>query len=108
MSVPLLRLDDVMAELGIGRTKVHALIWSGELPVVRIGRAIRVRRADLDDFIHANLSRRSAPGPDPGSDRRLDDHGRSREDGCPLTPWRVPHPSRLPLSLKGASRHHRT
>ncbi|MGD1034794.1 MAG: helix-turn-helix domain-containing protein [Candidatus Dormibacteria bacterium] len=54
--VPLLRLGDVMVELGIGRTKVHALIWSGELPVVRIGRAIRVRRTDLDAFIDAHLS----------------------------------------------------
>jgi len=56
MAVPLLRLNDVMAELGIGRTKVHALIWSGELSVVRIGRAIRVRRTDLDAFIEAHLS----------------------------------------------------
>jgi excisionase family DNA binding protein len=55
MAVPLLRLDDIMAELGIGRTKVHTLIWSGELPVVRIGRAIRVRRADLDAFIEAKV-----------------------------------------------------
>jgi len=58
MAVPLLRLDDVMAELGIGRTKVHALVWSGELPVVRIGRAVRVRRRDLDSYIEANLSRK--------------------------------------------------
>jgi excisionase family DNA binding protein len=58
MAVPLLRLDDVMAELGIGRTKVHALVWSGELPIVRIGRAIRVRRADLDAFVEAHLTGR--------------------------------------------------
>ena len=43
MSAPLLRLNDVMAELSIGRTKVRALVWTGELPAVRIGRAVRVR-----------------------------------------------------------------
>jgi excisionase family DNA binding protein len=60
MAVPLLRLDDVMAELGIGRTKVHALVWSSELPVVRIGRAIRVRRTDLNAYIEAHLSGRGS------------------------------------------------
>lgn len=58
MERPLLRVNDVIAELDIGRTKMHALIWSGELPVVRIGRAIRVRRVDLDNFIQANVSQR--------------------------------------------------
>ena len=56
MAAPLLRLNEVMAELSIGRTKARALVWSGQLPVVRIGRAIRVRRGDLDAYIETNLS----------------------------------------------------
>ena len=57
---PLLRLNEVMTELGIGRTKAHALVWAGDLSVVRIGRAIRVRRSDLDAYIETNLSRKSS------------------------------------------------
>lgn len=56
MAMPLLRLNEVMTELGIGRTKARALVWTGELPVVRIGQVIRVRRSDLDAFIEANVS----------------------------------------------------
>jgi excisionase family DNA binding protein len=54
MVAPLLCLNEVMAELRIGRTKARALVWTGELPVVRIGRAVRVRRLDLDTYIEAN------------------------------------------------------
>jgi excisionase family DNA binding protein len=60
MPTPLLRINDVMAELSIGRSKARGLVWSGELPAVRIGRAVRVRRADLDAFIEANRSARVA------------------------------------------------
>lgn len=54
MGTSLLRLSEVMTELSIGRTKARSLIWTGELPAVRIGRAIRVRRVDLDAYIEAN------------------------------------------------------
>jgi excisionase family DNA binding protein len=41
-------LNQLQATLGIGRTKASDLVASGELPAIRVGRAIRVRRADLD------------------------------------------------------------
>ena len=41
-------LNDLQEILGIGRTKAYDLVTSGELPAIRVGRAIRVRRADLD------------------------------------------------------------
>lgn len=47
----LLRTEDVARELRIGRTKVVAMIGSGELPVVRIGRSVRVPRAALERWI---------------------------------------------------------
>jgi len=47
----LLRIDEVSATLGIGRTKVFALVKSGELPVVRVGRSIRVPREVLREWI---------------------------------------------------------
>ena len=47
----LLRISDVTAETGYGRTTVYALVASGELPVVRCGRALRVPRAALEAWI---------------------------------------------------------
>jgi len=53
----LLRIGDVAEALSISRTKVYALIQGGELPVVRIGRSVRVSTAALHEWI----SRQSAP-----------------------------------------------
>ena len=50
----LLTVDDMRAELNIGRTLAYQLVESGALPVVRIGRAVRVRRVDLDAFLLAS------------------------------------------------------
>jgi excisionase family DNA binding protein len=52
----LLTVDEVRAELHIGRTLAYQLVESGALPVARIGHALRVRRADLDAYVEANLS----------------------------------------------------
>jgi excisionase family DNA binding protein len=41
-------LNELQEILGIGRTKAYDLVASGELPAIRVGRAIRVRLADLD------------------------------------------------------------
>jgi excisionase family DNA binding protein len=43
--ISLNQLQDI---LGIGRTKAYDLVASRELPAIRVGRVIRVRRADLD------------------------------------------------------------
>jgi excisionase family DNA binding protein len=52
----LLTRADVCEVLGIGPTKLWTLTASGELPVVRIGRVVRVSRQDLDDFIRRHRS----------------------------------------------------
>ncbi|HUY74674.1 MAG TPA: excisionase family DNA-binding protein [Candidatus Dormibacteraeota bacterium] len=44
----LLRVGEVAQLLNLGRTRTFELIASGELPVVRIGRAVRVPRNELD------------------------------------------------------------
>lgn len=54
----LLTLEEVRVELNIGRTLAYQLVRSGALPVVRVGHALRVRRADLDAYVEANLSGR--------------------------------------------------
>ena len=52
----LLSIEDTMHVLGLGRTTVHALVKSGELPAVKIGRRVMIRRADIEAFV-AGLER---------------------------------------------------
>jgi excisionase family DNA binding protein len=47
----LLKAGDVAKLLGLGRSKVFAMLAVGELPVIRIGRSVRVPRAALEDWI---------------------------------------------------------
>src|SRR2546425_7785776 len=44
----LLKAGDVAKLLGLGRSKVFATLAVGELPVIRIGRSVRVPRAALE------------------------------------------------------------
>ena len=39
------------ALLGIGRTTLYELIWSGELKPLHIGRCVRFRLSDIEDFV---------------------------------------------------------
>ena len=56
----LLRIPEVMSTLGLGRTKVYELIAKGELPVVRVGRAVRVSSTALEKWIEARQQQDSA------------------------------------------------
>lgn len=47
----LLRVEEVQAVLGIGRSKVYAMLAQGELPVIRLGRVVRVPRGELARWI---------------------------------------------------------
>ena len=47
----LLRIEDVADALSVSRSMAWRLVATRELASVRIGRAIRVRPADLDAFI---------------------------------------------------------
>jgi|TARA_B100000315_G_C14257216_1_gene442467 excisionase family DNA binding protein len=47
----LLRAPEVAALLRIGRTKVYTMMASGELPVVRLGNALRVPKQALVEWI---------------------------------------------------------
>jgi excisionase family DNA binding protein len=47
----LLTLRQVGQTLGLGHTKVSQLISDGSLQSLKIGRARRVRRSDLDRFL---------------------------------------------------------
>ena len=49
----LLTCRQVQVVLRLGHSKVAELIAAGQLPSLKIGRARRVRRSDLDQFIKA-------------------------------------------------------
>lgn len=53
----LLRAKDVASTLNISLALAYRLMQLGDIPVVKIGTAVRVRPEDLAEYIRANLSR---------------------------------------------------
>ena len=53
---PLLTGSEVARKLRISCSYVYALIRRGEMPALRVGRSVRVRREDLDAFINDHLN----------------------------------------------------
>ena len=47
----LLSITDVCRELGMGKSWVYRHIQSGEIPSVKLGRNIKVRREDLEGYL---------------------------------------------------------
>ena len=47
----LLSIDDVRQELGMGKSWVYGRIKSGDIPSVKLGRNIKVRREDLEAYL---------------------------------------------------------
>lgn len=45
------RVPEIAALLQIGRAAAYRLVQSQELPCVRIGRSVRVRRSDFDAYL---------------------------------------------------------
>ena len=62
----LLKAGDVAKLLGLGRSKVFAMLAVGELPVIRIGRSVRVPRAALEDWIAEHTQHASGRTGDAG------------------------------------------
>lgn len=52
----LLRPEEVAEILSVSRSYAYALLQTGELPAVRIGRSVRIRPQDLQDYITANIT----------------------------------------------------
>jgi excisionase family DNA binding protein len=52
----LLTVRDVAAALRLGRTRTYALLRSGEIPVIRVGRALRVPRDGLSRWIEEHCT----------------------------------------------------
>ena len=51
LAEPLLTADDVAGLLGVKRSTVYELTRSGRLPAVKVGRAIRFLRPDLEAWL---------------------------------------------------------
>ncbi len=51
----LLRAEEAARLLGLGRTTLFVMLAAGELPVIRIGRAVRIPRVALDQWIAAHV-----------------------------------------------------
>lgn len=66
----LLRPEEAAEALGIGRSKTYAMLRSGELPVIYLGRSLRVPVVKLQEWINE----RAAAGQGDGS-------GEEREGG---------------------------
>lgn len=58
----LLNATEVSELLGLGRSTVYAMMASGDLPVIRIGRAIRVSRAGLEAWVESRTADACARG----------------------------------------------
>ena len=55
MEERLLRNKEVAQRLGISKAYAYRLMKNGEIPTVRMGRAVRCRPEDVEVFILANL-----------------------------------------------------
>jgi excisionase family DNA binding protein len=55
----LLSITEVCQELGMGKSWVYRRIQSGEIPSVKLGRNIKVRREDLEGYLEAQRYRPS-------------------------------------------------
>jgi excisionase family DNA binding protein len=53
--VQLLSIAQLCQELGMGKTWVYRRLRSGEIPSVRLGRSVKVRRQDLDEYLEKHL-----------------------------------------------------
>jgi excisionase family DNA binding protein len=50
-------VQQTLAHLGIGRTTLHSLVCTKQLPCIRIGRLIRFDPADVQRFIERNKAK---------------------------------------------------
>jgi excisionase family DNA binding protein len=68
----LLKASEIAKILNVSTNLVYRLIQDGDLPSVRLGRAVRVKPADLEQFITRKTQGRTEPTVG------LEDHSKSR------------------------------
>ena len=65
----LLTVPETARLLRISRNLAYELVARGDLPAVRLGRAIRVPRRSLDDWVRASVAAGAGPGERSKSER---------------------------------------
>lgn len=60
MDTLLLRAAEVAETLRVGRATAYELMASGQLPVVRVGRSVRVPRAALEAWVRKQTQQTAA------------------------------------------------
>jgi excisionase family DNA binding protein len=53
----LLSIPELCQELGMGKSWVYRRIRSGEIPSVKLGRSIKVKREDLEEYLESRRHR---------------------------------------------------
>jgi excisionase family DNA binding protein len=53
----LLSIPELCQELGMGKSWIYRRIRSGEIPSVRLGRTIKVKRSDLEEYLESRRHR---------------------------------------------------
>ena len=52
----LLKAIEVASYLNVSRSFAYKLLQSGAIPTIRLGKAVRVRLHDLENFINSNVN----------------------------------------------------
>lgn len=55
--VDLLSITEVCQELGMGKSWVHRRVKNGEIPSIRLGHNIKVRREELEEYLESRRYR---------------------------------------------------
>jgi excisionase family DNA binding protein len=58
----LLRIEEAAKRLGVGRSTMYQMIQGGSVPVVRIGKSIRIKPGDLEAWVLGQASEDHVPG----------------------------------------------
>ena len=58
----LLRIPEAAQLVGLGRSSIYELISAGDLPVVRVGRAVRVPRLAIERWAERLQAEQNAEG----------------------------------------------
>jgi excisionase family DNA binding protein len=53
----LLSIPELCQELGMGKSWVYRRLRSGEIPSVKLGRSIKVKREDLEEYLESRRHR---------------------------------------------------
>jgi excisionase family DNA binding protein len=53
----LLSIPELCQELGMGKSWIYRRIRSGEIPSVKLGRSIKVKRTDLEEYLESRRHR---------------------------------------------------